>query len=271
MAGTCRRRTDARSRPSRARRRRSPTRRATMQKGEKIAGDLQRDRRSARRIGRRARQAAPGGARARPDRRRSSAARRSAGRARPRDHRGGARRRTRSTRAAEALAFDPAALEADETRLFELRGDGAQAPRPARRSCRAGATNCATRLDAIESGGAGLARLERALAEARDRLSRRRATRCPRARSEAAARLDAAVAGELAPLKLDAARFRTAVEPLAEERWGAGGHGPGRIPDLDQPRRAVRAADQDRHRAANCRASSSRSRSRWPKRAGRRR
>src|SRR3546814_11862062 len=37
-------------------------------------------------------------------------------------------------------------------------------------------------------------------------------------RREAARRLDHAVATELAPLKLDAARFRTLVEPLDESR-----------------------------------------------------
>ena len=42
-------------------------------------------------------------------------------------------------------------------------------------------------------------------------------------RVEAAARLDAAVAGELAPLKLDAARFKTAIIRLPEDRWGAQG------------------------------------------------
>ena len=42
-------------------------------------------------------------------------------------------------------------------------------------------------------------------------------------RREAAGRLDAAVAGELAPLKLDAAKFQTSVVPLSEERWGASG------------------------------------------------
>jgi len=42
-------------------------------------------------------------------------------------------------------------------------------------------------------------------------------------RFEAAQRLDKAVAGELAPLKLDAARFRTAVVRLPDDRWGPGG------------------------------------------------
>src|SRR3546814_19688488 len=42
-------------------------------------------------------------------------------------------------------------------------------------------------------------------------------------RREAARRLDHAVATELAPLKLDAARFRTLVEPLDESQWTARG------------------------------------------------
>jgi DNA repair protein RecN (Recombination protein N) len=42
-------------------------------------------------------------------------------------------------------------------------------------------------------------------------------------RAEAARRLDVAVAAELAPLKLDAARFRTAVVRLSEDRWGPQG------------------------------------------------
>ncbi len=36
-------------------------------------------------------------------------------------------------------------------------------------------------------------------------------------------RLDEAVAAELAPLRLDAARFRTAVTALEEEKWGVHG------------------------------------------------
>ena len=42
-------------------------------------------------------------------------------------------------------------------------------------------------------------------------------------RAEAALRLDQAVAAELAPLKLDTARFRTALTRLPEERWGPHG------------------------------------------------
>lgn len=42
-------------------------------------------------------------------------------------------------------------------------------------------------------------------------------------RTKAAKALDKAVAGELVPLKLDAARFETLLEPLEEDRWGANG------------------------------------------------
>jgi DNA repair protein RecN (Recombination protein N) len=42
-------------------------------------------------------------------------------------------------------------------------------------------------------------------------------------RTAAAVRLDLAVARELAPLKLDSARFRTLIEPLAEPQWASRG------------------------------------------------
>ena len=47
------------------------------------------------------------------------------------------------------------------------------------------------------------------------------------ARERAASRLDAAVAAELAPLRLDKARFRTVLTPLAEADWGE--HGTERV------------------------------------------
>ncbi len=124
-------------------------------------------------------------------------------------------------RAAEALTHDPAALDRFETRLFDLRAAARKHhctvdQLPERMLAMRAA------LDAIEGGETEIAVLEqaatqtgaefRALAEA---LSARRA--------EAALRLDAAVAAELAPLKLDTARFRTALTRLPEERWGAHG------------------------------------------------
>ena len=124
--------------------------------------------------------------------------------------------------AAEALVHDPHELERAETRLFELRA----AARKHRcevddlpelmRTMRA-------RLDAIEGGEAQLVNaLEAAAKEART-VYVAAAEAAHTARAAGAERLDAAVAAELAPLKLDAARFRTAITPLPEERWNAHG------------------------------------------------
>ena len=127
----------------------------------------------------------------------------------------------RLDKAGQALSFDPAELDRVETRLFELRAlarkHGCQPDDlPALMQTMRG------QLDAIEAGEGGLAALEAAAAAAGETY-RTRARALHDARSEAACRLDLAVAGELAPLKLDAARFRTAVTPLPEDRWGAHG------------------------------------------------
>ncbi|MBW3168588.1 DNA repair protein RecN [Qipengyuania flava] len=123
--------------------------------------------------------------------------------------------------AAEALVHDPAALEAAETRLFELRAlarkhrcEVDELPELMR--------DMRSRLESIEGSEAQLDALEAAAKDAGARY-RKEAEALHDARLAAAARLDKAVAGELAPLKLDAARFRTAVTQLPEERWGAAG------------------------------------------------
>lgn len=123
--------------------------------------------------------------------------------------------------AAEALAFDPAALEADEARLFELRAV-ARKHRVQPDELPALLAELSGRLDRVTSGGAGIARLEKAAAEAHAAY-REAAQTLSAVRTLAAARLDAAVAAELKPLKLDAARFRTVVEPLDENQWSAAG------------------------------------------------
>ncbi|OYY65698.1 DNA repair protein RecN [Sphingomonas sp. 28-62-11] len=123
--------------------------------------------------------------------------------------------------AAFALAFDPAQLEADETRLFELRAV-ARKHRVQPDDLAALTQELTEKLERIESGDAGIAALERALAAAKSDYNGQ-ADLLTKARTDAAARLDAAVKGELAPLKLDAARFRTVVAPLGEDNWGASG------------------------------------------------
>ncbi len=123
--------------------------------------------------------------------------------------------------AVEALSVDPARLDAIEVRLFDLRAL-ARKYGVAADDLPATATDMADRLARIDSGEEGLVALERAAAEAKVAYHKA-ALALSSARLSAADRLDAAVAGELAPLKLDAARFRTEVERLDEGQWGAAG------------------------------------------------
>lgn len=127
----------------------------------------------------------------------------------------------RLERAAEALGHDPMALDRIETRLFDLRAVARKHActvdeLPARMA------QMRTALDAIEGGEAEIGALERAAQEAGLDYQARAET-LSITRVEAAQRLDRAVAAELAPLKLDAARFRTAVLRLPDDRWGPGG------------------------------------------------
>lgn len=123
--------------------------------------------------------------------------------------------------AGEALAFDPAVLEADEARLFELRGL-ARKHRVQPDDLAALTADFAERLALVEGGEASIAGLTRTAAAAEARYDAA-AGALSSQRVEAAARLDSAVMTELAPLKLDAARFRTAVTPLPREGWGPEG------------------------------------------------
>ena len=123
--------------------------------------------------------------------------------------------------AAEALAFDPQALEADEARLFELRGL-ARKHRVQPDDLAELTETLSARLARIEGGEDTIHRLEAALAKAEAAYTQAAET-LSAARTAAAARLDSAVATELAPLKLDAARFRTVVDPLPRDQWAASG------------------------------------------------
>jgi DNA repair protein RecN (Recombination protein N) len=127
----------------------------------------------------------------------------------------------RLSEAAEAMAYDPARLEAAESRLFELRAI-ARKHRVEPERLPALAEELAARLHALDAGDEGLAALERKVTEYRTAYEAE-AARLTEARTEAAARLDAAVAQELAPLKLDTARFKTVIDPLEPAQWGARG------------------------------------------------
>lgn len=123
--------------------------------------------------------------------------------------------------AAEALAHDPALLDRIETRLFDLRAAARKHgctvdDLPARREALQAA------LQSIEGGEAQIAGLARVAMDA-GLDYRAKAEALSVQRAEAARKLDKAVAAELAPLRLDAARFHTAVVRLPEDRWSGQG------------------------------------------------
>jgi DNA repair protein RecN (Recombination protein N) len=123
--------------------------------------------------------------------------------------------------AAEAFDFEPDRLEKAEERLFDLRGLARKlqvsvAELPLLRA------RFAERLRAVETSGDALRTAETALAAARDAYLAE-AAKLTAARTAAGARLATAVMTELAPLKLDKARFRVAVEALAEDKVGPAG------------------------------------------------
>jgi DNA repair protein RecN (Recombination protein N) len=125
------------------------------------------------------------------------------------------------SQAGQALELDPRALEEVEERLFTLRGlarkhSVAVADLPRLRAA------FAERLRAIDSGAEGVAALEAAERAARAAYIEA-AGSISRGRELAAGRLDAAIAAELKPLRLDKARFRTVRTPLAETDWGEHG------------------------------------------------
>jgi len=123
--------------------------------------------------------------------------------------------------AARQLELDPRELELVEERLFALRALGrkhqvAVAELPALQE------RMAAQLAAIDEGAESLGHLAHATAEARARFVAA-AEAVSRARTRAAQRLDTAVAAELAPLRLDKARFRTVLTPLTEPEWSEHG------------------------------------------------
>src|SRR5690606_36894145 len=123
--------------------------------------------------------------------------------------------------AAEAFDFEPGRLDRTEERLFDLRAAARRLgvavddlPRERARIAEA--------LRLAEDGAEAVKAAERAAAEA-DAAYRAAAAVLSEARRAAADRLAEAVMAELAPLKLDKARFRVAVEPLEADRAGPDG------------------------------------------------
>ena len=123
--------------------------------------------------------------------------------------------------AARALDADPDRLDATEARLFELRA-AARKHRIEPEALPGLAATLKARADALDLGEEALTGLAAAVKRTRAAYDTAAAA-LSAARNEAGARLDSAVAAELAPLKLDAARFRTVVAPLPEASWGPSG------------------------------------------------
>jgi DNA repair protein RecN (Recombination protein N) len=120
----------------------------------------------------------------------------------------------RIARAADAMRFDPARLESVEARLFDIRGL-ARKHRIEPDRLPALSSQMRDQLATIEAGEKDIGELDRQLVAVRETYSAA-AEALSTKRHKAAAQLDQAVAAELAPLKLDSARFRTgiaAVEP----------------------------------------------------------
>ncbi len=111
--------------------------------------------------------------------------------------------------ALEALDFDPTELEKAEERLFAIR---ALARKHGQLPDDLGgfADGLRLRLAAIDGGAAGIARLQKAVAEA-EAIYADEAARITARRREASTRLDAAMAAELAPLKMERAVFATEI------------------------------------------------------------
>ncbi|MBZ6378648.1 DNA repair protein RecN [Pacificimonas flava] len=120
-----------------------------------------------------------------------------------------------------ALSFDQEAVDEVEARLFALRGL-ARKYRVAGEELPALLAEFEAKRDAAESGASRVAELQ----DRRDEARLAFGAACDelrKARADAGERLAVGVAAELAPLKLEAARFRVALDPLPEEAWSAEG------------------------------------------------
>lgn len=113
-----------------------------------------------------------------------------------------------------ALEADPGELERKEERLFTLRAIARKyAVKPD--ALRGVLKDFQAKLESIENSDARLKDIDAKVAETRDAYMRS-AAKLSAARRKAAAKLEAAVAAELEPLKLGHARFRVSLEPTGE-------------------------------------------------------
>ena len=120
--------------------------------------------------------------------------------------------------AANALDFEPGRLDKAEERLFALRA-AARKLNTTVHALPALRVSLREQLRLIEDGAEALVAAERETSAAREAYDIA-ATFLTSAREAAAERLTTAVMSELAPLKLERARFRVAFEPVTDGRRG---------------------------------------------------
>lgn len=122
---------------------------------------------------------------------------------------------------AASLEADPGRLDAIDERLYQLRGAARkhQCQPNELAQLQARLASQLAQLDDSSADLAGLAEAEREAGEKWHRLADAITAR----RIAAAGQLDQAVLAELAPLKLEAASFRTEISPLPETGWSARG------------------------------------------------
>ena len=129
--------------------------------------------------------------------------------------------RGRIEQALAAAAFEPRELEQAEERLFALRAL-ARKHKVLVDELPALVGRLETDFASLDRSEARIAELAKSVAAARSAYETR-ATSLSKARREAAIRLDVEIAAELAPLKLEKARFITKVESVALEDGGPSG------------------------------------------------
>ena len=123
--------------------------------------------------------------------------------------------------ARESLEFDPERLEKIEERLFGLRAAARKHNVTVPELAPLAAT-MAEQLAALDDGEAGLKKLAAAAKAARTTYVAAAEAQAA-GRRKGAAKLDKAVAAELAPLKLEKAKFVTGLVALPEAEWSENG------------------------------------------------
>ena len=123
--------------------------------------------------------------------------------------------------AAAGMDLDPRSLEQAEERLFALRALARKHSTEVDNLAEV-AEDLAAKVQGLEDGGARLVELTKAEKQARETYEKAAAA-LSQGRGKAAVKLDKAVARELKPLKLEKAKFTTALDDLPEDAWGPEG------------------------------------------------